>query len=229
MPEEINMVVHSSKQFNEQQGDLKRQIRLIYLLDAAENAGIAPITVLRLHTFAYLSNVLSPVWDIPALEGKILKRYGGPFYPIMQQELDRLVGLGVVRIINIKHVQDEHAGWRLEGSYSLNREFADNILKQSRQIESERRLMQYIQELAYAISALNDDDLTNASVADAAYSDPLIDVGNVVDFEEWKFVNYSANVAQHFKKFLPSGSFATKGEMLHFYIHHLSRRLHGGR
>ena len=59
---------------------LRRQVRLLVLLRAAEAAGLAPLRILRLHAFAYLSNVLAPVWDLRALDGKVLKRRGGPFY-----------------------------------------------------------------------------------------------------------------------------------------------------
>src|SRR2546422_4375809 len=69
---------------------LRRHARLIALLHAAEGAGLVPLRITRLHSFAYLSNVLAPVWDMAALDGKILKRRGGPFYPNMQRDLDRL-------------------------------------------------------------------------------------------------------------------------------------------
>src|SRR5208337_5409069 len=99
---------------------LKKQVRLTVLLDAAEEAGLAPMPVLRLHAFAYLANVLAPVWELPPLEGKVLKRRGGPFYPTLQHDLDRLIGLGVAIIFGVSHVQNEDGHWRLEGSYRLH-------------------------------------------------------------------------------------------------------------
>src|ERR1700687_2575811 len=83
---------------NERIEELQRRIRLLVLLSAAERAGLVPLRILRLHSFAYLSNVLAPVWDMPALDGKVLKRHGGPFYPALQRDLDRLVGMGRVLI-----------------------------------------------------------------------------------------------------------------------------------
>ena len=41
---------------------LRQQVRLLMLLDGSERAGITPIRLHRLHTYAYLSNVLAPVW-----------------------------------------------------------------------------------------------------------------------------------------------------------------------
>lgn len=208
---------------------LRRRIRLIILLDTAENAGLVPLPILQLHTFAYLSNVLSPVWDIPVLEGKVLKRYGNPFYPSLQRDLDRMVGIGTVLISDVSHVLDEDHRWRLEGSYRLYRVFADRILQRIKEFEDERKLISFIQELAYALSALNDNDFKRATTEDATYADPVIDVGNVVDFAEWQHVNYSANAARYFERLLPGGTRATRGELLHLYVHHLHRRLHGER
>jgi hypothetical protein len=205
--------------------DLRRRIRLILLLDAAENAGLTPLPILHLHTLAYMTNVLSPVWDVPVLEGKVLKRRGNPFYPLLQQDLDRLVGTGVVLVSNISHVLNEDQRWRLEGDYRLHRPFADRILERVKAFEDDRGLMRFIQELAYALSALSSDDLGRSTTEDATYADPMIDVGNVVDFAEWEEMNYSANAARHFKGILPGGARATSGEMLHLYVHHLYGRL----
>ena len=165
---------------------------------------------------------------MPPFDGKILKRRGSPFYPVLQSDLDRLVGMGVVLISNISHVRDEEKRWRLEGVYHLNHGFADRILKQIVQFESERHLVTFFQELAYALSALSDDDFGSATNQDATYADPVIDAGNVVDFAEWQDVNYSANAARYFERVLPSGTQTTQAEMLHLYFHHLYRRLHGG-
>src|SRR5262245_59310808 len=107
---------------------LRRRVRLLVLLDAAEQAGLAPIKILHLHSFAYLSNVLAPVWEFVPLDGKILKRRGGPYYPALQRDLDALVGKGMVVITGLAHLRDEERRWRLEGSYRLNREFSGRSL-----------------------------------------------------------------------------------------------------
>lgn len=63
---------------------LRRQIRLVLLLDAAEKTGLTPLPILQLHTLAFLANILAPVWDFEPIDGKLLKRRGGPFYPRLQ-------------------------------------------------------------------------------------------------------------------------------------------------
>lgn len=206
---------------------LRRRVRLVLLLDAAEAAGISPMKILRLHAFAYLSNVLAPVWDMPILDEEVLKRRGGPFYPEMQHDLDRLVGLGVAVVSGVGHVQDENKRWRLEGSYRLNRKFADAILRSLTAFPEESRLGEFIRELGFALSALSDGELDVAFSQDATYSDPMVATDNVVNFAKYRD-NYSANAAERFEDVLTSG-YASPGEKLHMYVRHLHRRINGGR
>ena len=212
---------------------VRRRVRLVALLHTAEEAGIAPLAILRLHTFAYLANVLAPVWDMPALDGKVLKRHGGPFYPALQADLDRLVGMGVVTIIGLKYVRDDAPGdrderWRLEGSYRLEPAGATRVLEQLLRMPDERATIAFLQELAYALSALSDDEIDRIMTEDATYSDPLVGEDNVVDFAEWSKTNYSANAARAFVDLLPAGSLITSGEKIHLYVRHLRRRMLGG-
>jgi hypothetical protein len=208
---------------------LRRRVRLLVLLEAAEAAGLAPLKILRLHAFAYLSNVLAPVWDLRALDGKVLKRRGGPFYPALQRDLDRLIGMGLVIISGLGHVRDDENRWRLEGNYQLHHPLADPVLGHLSTFEEERRLVSFVQELAYALAVLSDEDLDRAMSEDATYSDTLVSFGNIVDFDEWRQTNYSANAARNFENLIPGGAHATPGEMLHMYVRHLRRRIHGGR
>jgi hypothetical protein len=207
---------------------LRRQVRLVVLIDSAEKAGLAPLPVLRLHTFAFLSNVLAPVWETPVFEGKVLKRKGGPFYPTLQHDLDRLVGLGIVVISNLGHVLDEQKRWRLEGSYLLNRQFALPILDRIADFEGDRRFAGFMEELAFALSALSDDDLDKATTEEATYADPIVGFGNIVDFAEWQDKNSTAAAAAQLGKFLPGGVRPEPGEKLHLYLRHLKARIHGG-
>ena len=206
---------------------LRRRIRLVMLLGSAESAGLTPLPILRLHALAYLSNVLAPVWDMPVLEGKVLKRRGGPFYPALQHDLDRLVGMGVVVISELGHKLDEDQRWGLEGSYILNPNLADRVQRRIHEFESEKRLATFFQELAFALSSLSDEELDRAMTEDATYSDLMIGVGNVVDFAEWQQKNYSANAARYFQNILPAGTRATPGEKLHFYVRHIHARISG--
>ncbi len=207
---------------------IRRRVRIVTLLDAANNAGMTPMPILRFHTVAYLANVLAPVWQLHAHDGKLLKRRGGPFYPALQKDLDRLTGMGLVRLTRLCHEEETPGRWRLEGSYDLNYRFAAPVLDRLRTIsEDERRTLAYIGELLLALSSLSDADLDAAMQEDATYSDPQVTEGNVIDFSEWSDRNWTANAAERFEDFLPSGDRTTPGEKLHLYLAHLHRRLHG--
>ena len=209
---------------------VRRRVRIITLLDAANHAGMTPMPILRFHAVAYLANVLAPVWKLDAHDGRLLKRRGGPFYPTLQKDLDRLTGMGLVRLTRLRHEQEAPGRWRLEGSYDLNYDFAAPILDRLRTIsEDERSTHSFIRELLLALSSLSDDDLDTAMREDATYSDPQVTEGNVIDFAEWSDRNWTASAAEHFSDILPSGDRTTPGEKLHLYVAHLHRRLHGAR
>lgn len=214
-----------SRELGEDIAPLRRQVRLVVLLHAAERAGLTPLPILRLHTFAFLSNVLAPVWHLPALDGKLLKRRGGPFYPALQLDLDRLVGMGVATISGLSHAKDESNRWRLEGAYQLNGPLARAALTRLSELDEERRIVGFVQELAFALSALTDRELDSAMMEDATYADPVVGVGNVIDFAEWQDRNWSAGAARYFERVMPNGGTATPGEKIHMYVRHLHARL----
>ncbi len=213
----------------ERWASLRRRIRLLMLLHAAESAGLAPTGILQLHALAYLSNVLAPVWELRPLDGKVMKRRGGPFYPVLQHDLDKLVSHGLVLIANLGYERDDDGRWRLDGAFYLNHDFADAVIRQYRNYEVEYHLATFIDELAYAFSALSEEDLQSIASEDATYADQLTAFGNVVDFGEWRTLNYSANAANYFDRLLSGGTLPTLGEKLHLYARHLYGRLHGTR
>jgi hypothetical protein len=124
-------------------------------------------------------------------------------------------------------VQDEDKRWRLEGAYALNSTFADRILEELDRFTEERALLGFIQELALAFSALTDEELDAATQEDATYADPIVGVGEVLDFAEWNDRNLSAAVADKLGELMPRGVKARPGEKLHLYIRHLYARMHG--
>ena len=205
---------------------LRRRLRLLVLLDGSEQAGISPIRLNRLHTYAYLSNVLAPVWQAEVFDGRILKRLGGPFYPALQHELDRMVGLGLVIISDLSHFQDAGGQWRLDGSFSINHQLADDLLGVISSFPQEVTVRSFLLEVAYALSALTDEEIARLSSEDPTYSDVNVGYENVLDFAEWRELNYSANAARHFSTVLER---AGPGELLHLFVRHLHRRMGGER
>jgi hypothetical protein len=201
----------------------------LQLLSAAEEAGLAPLPVMRFHTLAYLANVLSTVWNIPVVDGKILKRKSTPFYPNLQKDLDRLVGIGMVEVSEVSHVQDKDDNWSLEGSFRLNHKMSSSFLRHINEYRDEKVRYDFLVEIAYALTSLSDNDIDIATTQDASYSDPVIGIGNVLDFGEWNTKNYSANAAYKLKEIMAEQGPATPGEAIHMYINHIDNRLNARR
>ena len=211
------------------------------LLDAAERAAITPLASPRLHAFAYLADVLSPVWGLPAFDGKILKIEGGPHYPDLQTELDHLVVMGLVEITGLTYVGRGEGGARLEGSYALD--FSSPSLpallaalgaddRAPALDEGDKGVHAFLVELAGALATLPNDEIDRATSADATYKSSGVGE-NVIDFASWTLDQdrYAANpswqTADRFNHFMPEDSSLTRGEKLYLYAAYLGRTVNG--
>ena len=215
---------------------IQRRVRLVLILEASRGAGIDPLLTQRLHFIAYLINVLSPVWDMPSVtvgglrrSGSVLKQRRGPFYPDLQRDLDRLVGMGVAHVEGLRYQRLDEDHFRLEGSYRIDPERAKPILARVYSLPDEAQMARYIRELVLALSGLSDDEIDHAVMEDATYTDPVIGLDNVVDFGEWGCKNYSVAAAEHAGGLVKSGVGASASEKVHLYVRHLRRRLQGER
>jgi hypothetical protein len=201
--------------------DIERKLRVLAILDAGEEIGLMPLPVEALHATAYFVDALAPVWDIPIIDGRILKRYR-PYYPALQADLDRLVGCGVVLVEDVRYGQAEDDSWRLEGSYRLNHMFADRILACAREMQGQARQLRFVREVVFATSGLGLIGVSDASDVDAAYSDPLIDIGGMIDVAPDDEPNPTARIALRFGDLLPGLSTA---EMTNLYVRELYSRM----
>ena len=218
--------------------ELRQQCRLLLLLDAAERAGIAPLASVRLHAFAYLADVLSPVWDLIPFEGKIYKSEGSPHYPDLQAELDSLVVLGLVEVSDLRYVRTADGGAQIAGEYALN--FASEQLESILGALGARgpdavldpadwNLHGFLVELAGALATLPDEEIESAASADVTYGGKGAR-HDVVDFGEWadrREDNPSWRAADRFRAFLPARARMLPGEKLYLYAAYLGRAIHG--
>ena len=211
---------------------------VLLLLDAAERAGIAPLPSARLHAFAYLADVLSPVWELVPFDGKVYKSDGGPHYPDLQDAVDSLVVLGLLQARELVYEQRTEGGARISGSYGLNfkSEHLESILRAlgarsaKEAIDPEdHNLHAYLVELAGALATLPDDEIESATHVDVTYRTQA-ELHNVVDFAEWvedkRAANPSWRTAERFQAFLPADSKVLTGEKLYLYATYLSRAMH---
>ncbi len=216
---------------------LKRRCRMLLLLDAAEQVGITPLPSPQLHAFAYLADVLSPVWNLVPFDGKVYKSEGGPHYPDLQNELDCLVVQGLVQVRDLRYDTTD-GGARIAGSYALN--FSSKHLEailgalDARASEAaidpdDRNLHAFLVELAGALATLPDNQIESAVAVDVTYRAEE-NLHNVVDFAEWAADQRKANpswcAAERFRAFLPEDSRMLPGEKLYLYAAYLGRTIH---
>ena len=192
----------------------------------------------RVHAFAYLADVLSPVWNLIPFDGKIYKSEGEPHYPDLQVELDCMVALGLLQINDLLYVERGNDGARIDGYYSLN--FASTQLppllralgaeKPSQAIDpSDVNVHAFLVELAGALATLPDDQIDVAAGVDVTFG-VAENLNNVIDFAEWVEDRWQANsswrAAERFREFLPESTNLSPGEKLYLYANYLGRAIH---
>lgn len=208
---------------------VRRRVRLLMLLDAADYAVISPVTTARLHAFAFLTDVLSPIYGLTSLSGVIYKRRIGPYFPELQWELDRLVGYGMVEVSDLVPVV-EVAHPYLDASYSLMRQNAKAALDTAQEEENFIRLRDFFRELAAALGRVPDDDLDATTQSDVTWNTGH--AGTVIDYAEWKARNYSDLSAERLEE-LASAQFGkdgielSPGAKVSLYVQYLRRAANG--
>lgn len=165
---------------------LKRRVRLLQLLDAAERAGIAPIDVGRLHAFAYLADILSPVWSLSPFQSRLAKTGRAPYFPDLQRELDNLVAMGLAEVSDLDYrAAPGETRVRLVAKFALNFQQASvHALLAAMDLDEEARATRdYLTGLANALASLRDEDIAAAATEDATYSDPSLGTQDYVDLQ----------------------------------------------
>src|SRR5262245_44483107 len=136
----------------------RQAIRVLVLLDALARTGVVPTGVRALHELAYLANVLSPVFDLTPFDAKLLKRPSGPYYPELQQAIDRMVGRALVDALAVGYrFVEEDKRYHVVASYRLRRAAVQAALDRHGKVFPEEAL--FLHELASAYSVLNDKQL----------------------------------------------------------------------
>lgn len=206
--------------------DVRRRLRLLAVLDAAEEVGLTPLPLLDLHTVGYFADALSPVWDLRIVEAQRLKRFDGPMSPRLQAEIDHLVGRGLVVPSDVAYVATRDGGRRLEARYALNHELAARVLETAAMHEGTARQLHFAKEVVFALSALGGMSPSDASSHDAAYGDPVVDTGDLLDLaRDGSTENRTARVALRFGELMRDQVRLSESELIHLYVRALYERL----
>ncbi len=203
--------------------------RLLQMLSAIERTGGVAVSLESLNAFAYFANVLSPLWDIEPVEGSVLKD-GAPRFPSLEAELDMLVGERLVDVTSLALEAQPEALPRLTALFRINHVNAADTLHAIQALPDERSSEGFLLELAAAFLDIRPDRQDDAATQDAAYSNPKVSTGRVVDFAEWVSPtkdNPSWNVAQSFQRYMPERVTLSRAEKLVMYMKLMKRRAHG--
>ena len=208
---------------------LRRRIRLIMLLDTADYAMISPVSTGRLHAFAYLADVLSPVYHLLPTSGRIYKRAIGPYFPDLQWELDRLIGMALVNVSQLKTQVEKDEAF-VDACFALKRDRAAQILHLAYQDAELLRLRDFFRELAAALGALPQAELDSTVLSDDTWE--AAQPGTVIDYAEWRARNRSAAGAEQIEEVAAEvwGGRAIQlsaAAKINLYVRYMRRSAHG--
>ena len=167
------------------------QLRAIMILYSSQLAGIYPLPQNIFHDLAFYSNTLSRVFNIKALDGKILKLKSGPYYPDLQKQVDYLICAGIIKIF-----VDRNDNKKI--SYSIDQELSKTIISQYDIIDDTDEF-DFIQNVVFAFSELDNTEISLSNQIDSTYADVSVGYGHVIDFDEWSSYNPTFNVTHFFE------------------------------
>lgn len=203
--------------------DVRGLIRLLVIVESAERVGLPPVSARLIHTIAYLSNALSPIWDLAPQSPGVLKLLGGPYDPHLQHDLDRLVGRGLLLIHRPNFRFSSENGWRLNADYELHEMFSRPVLNSLDSFPDEIEARAVVHEVCLALAAVSPSELDRLIQFDVAYGDPAVSPNSVVQLAEADGSNASSRMAGRFSDLSPRGDGTSPAEEAHLYIRHLLR------
>jgi hypothetical protein len=201
------------------------------MLSSLSAAGVEEVGMRDFHAFAFFTEVLAPIWGLEPPTGDVLKEEGGPHYPILQRALDRLVGLGLVRVTRL--TGDERGGrWKLDVSFSIRvREAAPVIELLDSFPDEDPRLTRFLEELAFSFAEIAPQHRDDAALVDALWSAAGYDDNRLIEFTKSNSGriarNYSADAARQFQKFAPANVNLSPAEQTSLYMSLMRRRTGG--
>ena len=201
------------------------QVWLVFLLGAAQKAGLLPISKMLFHRVVYLSNCLAPLFETIPTTATIVKYKRGPFYPRIQWYLDRLAVQGVIKVRDLEYVTDAHGVW-MEATYFTNGT-TRHVIDTCTQIHYGRQIEEYLTEMIFAVASISKRTWEGAALHDSTYGEPGKAEGAFIDFAE-ATNNLSVQTARAFQTVLPKGFIASPKQEMFLYLRFLESQVAGG-
>jgi len=203
----------------------RRRVRLIQLLEAAERAALTPISMEKLHAFAYLADVLSPVWKLDPFDFQISTKRKSPYYPDLQREIDSMIAAGLIEVSSQRYQRvGDDVLFSADFALRFSSIHANAVLEASMGDPDLVATQEYLNELASALASLADEDIAAAASKDIVYADSFTDI---IDFQEMRGrTTNTQRAVQAFDVVFPRTDI-TPSRRLYMYAHYLGRRAHG--
>jgi hypothetical protein len=199
--------------------------RLLQIVSKLESASGAHVSFQDIHLFFYFTNVLAPLWQVSPIADSVLKDSWGPYFPALQAEVDRLIGMGFFKVESFNFRRASSRA-RTEGYVTLDHTAAEPVLACLRELPDESSIESFLDELSFAYCDIEDTRRDEATLSDATYSDPSISNNRLIDFSEHglRGADASVRVAHQFQKYAPSAVQLTQAEKLIMYMRLLKGR-----
>lgn len=208
---------------------IKHRVRLTQLLRAADHAALAPIDMGKLHAFAYLADILSPVWQLRPFEDVVGRTKRPPYYPDFQRELDLLVAMGLVEPSELDYkpaTQESPA--KFTACYAL-RPASSHLAPLLEALRNDPELTKeqdYLNSLAGALASLPDDDIAQAARLDLVYEGAGSDGEDYFELDPASANSLTSRAVASFDQIFPEAHL-TPSRRLYMYANYLGRRVHG--
>ncbi len=176
------------------QGKNIRRLWILLILRATRLCGFSTVSSSTLHRLVLFSNSLAPTNNVLPETAKVLKNDYGPYFPDYQVEIDRLIGLGLVDIVDMQWQSDDG---RFLGKYRINGAGMEFVGNASAVLRSAAQAERAVSETVAAFADYQLDQEANAIKVDANYGLDTLQTGEIVDFGEWhNSRNYATEAAQ---------------------------------
>lgn len=207
---------------------LKHRVRLLQLLRASDHAALAPIDMGKLHAFAYLADILSPVWQLRPFEDTIGRTNRPPYYPDFQRELDLMVAMGLVEPSQLEYTpSDDGKPARFAACYALRTDSAHlpALMEALRDDDDLVREQDYLNSLAGALASIPDDDIAQAARRDLAYEGGAMDTEEFFELDPASASSLTSRAVASFDQLFPEAHL-TPARRLYMYAAYLGKRVH---
>ena len=152
---------------------------LLFILEEAGRAGLAPISQERLHLLLFYSAVLTPVLKLDTPVPKILKYQDRPFYPEAQEALESFVVRGFIEGSGRSNVRDK--GWSAE--YVLT-PFGSEAAAALRQTRWGKEVSSFAHDLVDGFAELNPSEADEIITQDETFRAGRMDLWEVRDLRK---------------------------------------------